>query len=43
MPRWAVAVIGLAIVLLAAYALLTSTILCDNCFGPNGALVRLLA
>jgi hypothetical protein len=40
MPRWAVFVLLLAIVLLAAYALLTSVFFCENCFGPDGALPR---
>jgi hypothetical protein len=36
MPRWAFfALLGL-VVILAAYALLTATVLCSNCYGPNG-------
>jgi hypothetical protein len=36
MPRWAVVMLVIAIVILAAYALITSTVFCENCFGPNG-------
>ena len=41
MPRWAVIALVAAIVLLAAYALFTSVVFCENCFGPDGALPRI--